>query len=278
MQSLREPKKRSELRLKLGGYYYATRRKIAWLFLLKQFARKRQEIPLEHPAFSHRTPLLRKLKDVDMWMQHNKVQNLRLACEKLNGLVLAPGEVFSYWYLIGKPTARKGYLAGMVLQSGRFTSGVGGGLCQLSNLIFWMTLHTPLTVTERHRHGYDVFPDSNRTQPFGSGATCYYPYGDLMIRNDTPDTYQLFVRVGTEHLEGEWRVSRKPRVRFEIEERNHSMQSTAWGGYIRHNELYRLCYDENDTLINEESVVENNAIMMYSPLLETAQSSDCETQ
>ena len=45
----------------------------------------------------------------------------------------------------------------------------GGGLCQLSNLIYWMTLHTPLTITERYRHSYDVFPDSNRTQPFGSG-------------------------------------------------------------------------------------------------------------
>lgn len=44
-----------------------------------------------------------------------------------------------------------------------------------------MALHTPLTVTERHRHGYDVFPDAERTIPFGSGATCFYNYGDLMI-------------------------------------------------------------------------------------------------
>ncbi len=73
---------------------------------------------------------------------------------------------------------------------------------------FWMTVHTPLTVIERHRHGYDVFPDSNRTQPFGSGASCFYPHGDLMIRNDTPDDYQLLVSVGDKFLEGEWRVDR----------------------------------------------------------------------
>ena len=58
----------------------------------------------------------------------------------------------------------------MLLKNGTVQYGCGGGLCQLSNLIFWMTLHTPLEVKERHRHGYDVFPDSNRTQPFGSGA------------------------------------------------------------------------------------------------------------
>lgn len=102
----------------------------------------------------------------------------------------------SYWYLIGKPTAGKGYLPGMILRNGGYLAATGGGLCQLSNLIYWMTLHTPLTVVERHRHGYDVFPDANRTQPFGSGATCFYPYLDLMIRNDTQDTYQMRVRVG----------------------------------------------------------------------------------
>ena len=64
----------------------------------------------------------------------------------------------SYWYLIGKPTAGKGYLPGMILRNGGYLAATGGGLCQLSNLIYWMTLHTPLTVVERHRHGYDVFP------------------------------------------------------------------------------------------------------------------------
>ena len=59
-----------------------------------------------------------------------------------------------------------------------------------------MTLHTPLTVVERYRHSYDVFPDSGRTQPFGSGATCVYPYRDLMIRNDTQTTFRLHVTVG----------------------------------------------------------------------------------
>ncbi len=50
---------------------------------------------------------MRRLRDVDMWMQENKVTNLRLASARVNGIVLRPGQTFSYWYLIGRPTARK---------------------------------------------------------------------------------------------------------------------------------------------------------------------------
>ncbi len=262
-----EPRRRSEVRLRLGKTYYTARRRVQWLFWKKTFAKERAQAPFDHLYFAHKTPLMRKLKDVEMWMQENKVKNLRLACEKLNGIVLRPGEVFSYWYLIGKPTRRKGYVDGMVLKSGTFTSGLGGGMCQLSNLIFWMTLHTPLTVVERHRHSYDVFPDAGRTQPFGSGATCFYPYGDLMIRNDTEETFCLSVRVGEEFLEGAWSADRPPLYRYEVEERNHTITSEYWGGYVRHNELYRRQFDLAGNLLDEQLCVENNAIMMYSPLL-----------
>lgn len=94
---------------------------------------------------------MRQLRGEDLELQHNKITNLRLAVDRLDGIVLAPGETFSYWKLIGKPSRRKGYLEGMVLFLGQIGSDVGGGLCQLSNLIFWMTLHTPLTVVERYR-------------------------------------------------------------------------------------------------------------------------------
>ena len=141
----------------------------------KIFARERSAQKLPFVYYAHKTLLLRKLKDVDMWLQQNKVVNLRIAATRLDGVILKPGEVFSYWKLIGKPTKRKGYVDGMILRNGQVMAGTAGGLCQMSNLIFWMTLHTPLTVVERHRHGFDVFPDSNRTQPFGSGEEfCYH--------------------------------------------------------------------------------------------------------
>lgn len=266
--TVREPKKRSNLRLKLGGAYFSAQRKLRWLSMRKHFARERSGEDLAYQAFSHHTPLMRKLRDVDMQLQRNKVTNLRLACARLDGLLLRPGETMSYWYLIGKPTAGKGYLPGMILRNGGYLAATGGGLCQLSNLIYWMTLHTPLTVVERHRHGYDVFPDANRTQPFGSGATCFYPYLDLMIRNDTQDTYQMRVRVGKTDLEGEWRVSAGPTERYAVVERNHEMRAQYWGGYIRHNELYRQTFDLQGKLLAETPVAVNDAVMMYSPYLE----------
>ena len=169
------PIERSRLRLLCGRLWYTLLRYALWYFGGIRFARRRPAPECRCLHFAHRTPLLRKLRAVDMRYQHNKIVNLRIAAARLDGVVLRPGETLSYWRLIGRPTRRKGYLDGIVLFCGTFRPGVGGGLCQLSNLLFWMTLHTPLTVVERYRHSYDVFPDSGRTQPFGSGAPCDYP-------------------------------------------------------------------------------------------------------
>ena len=264
---MKEPVARSDLRLALGGAYYGTLRKLLWIKERSSFTRERCEAILPYSAASHKTPLMRRLRDVDMWMQENKVTNLRLASARVNGIVLRPGQTFSYWYLIGRPTARKGYLPGMLLRNGRAVAGVGGGLCQLSNLIFWMTLHTPLTVVERYRHSYDVFPDSGRTQPFGSGATCVYPYRDLMIRNDTQTTFRLHVTVGEECLEGEWRADRRPEFAYRVVERGHCMKSEWWGGYSRHNELFREVYDTEGRCVDVQYITRNDALMMYSPFL-----------
>lgn len=266
---MEQPIKRSRIRQKLGLKYYTLRRKLWWMLNRDRFAKTKLDYDLPYLAFAHKSILMRKLKDVDMWMQENKVINLKLAVAELDGIVLKPGELFSYWRLIGRPSAKRGYVDGMVLtNTGGFRADVGGGLCQLSNLIFWMTAHTPLTIVERHRHGYDVFPDSNRTQPFGSGATCQYPHYDLMIQNDTEDTYQIRLVVGSEYLEGAWMVSEKPSLYYDIEEREHQITGELWGGYTRHNELYQLSYEfETGKKVGEKLLVKNSAIMMYQPFL-----------
>lgn len=268
MSSIQKPIPRSRLRQKCGRIYYGAMRKLLWVSMARKFARVRQEEPLKYLCFSHKTPLRRQLKDVDMWLQDNKVINLKLAAPRIHGILIRPGETFSYWRLIGKPSRIKGYAKGMVLRSGTFAAGTGGGLCQLSNLIFWMAAHSPLTVVERHRHGYDVFPDSNRTQPFGSGATCYYPHGDLMLRNDTQNTYQILVTVGNEYLEGELRAAVPVGRVYRIKEKNHRMEPEYWGGYSRHNELYQEVRSPDGVLLESKLLVENHALMMYSPFLD----------
>lgn len=264
----REPIRRGRLRAALGMAFYSAMRQLLWLKMHGQFALERSGDELPFLTFQHQTPLLRKLKDVDMQYQYNKITNLRLAAARIDGLVIHPGETFSYWRLIGKPTKGKGYLPGMILVYGTVQSGTGGGLCQLSNLLYWMALHSPLTVTERHRHGYDVFPDSKRTQPFGCGATCYYPHGDLMLRNDTDRYFQICVKVGEECLEGRLLSSQPEELRYVIVERDAEMRGEYWGGYSRHNKLYRRVFDSDGELLYEELVAVNDALMMYSPFLE----------
>ena len=266
-RSVQKPKNRHALRLALGRRYFIAKRHVIWMFGGTRFAKVRQDVGLAHEHFSHQTPLLRKLKDVDMQLQHNKVVNLRIALEKVNGVVVRPGETFSYWRLIGRPSRRKGYVDGMILDKGTFRAGVGGGLCQLSNLIYWMTLHTPLTVVERHRHSYDVFPDAGRTQPFGSGATCFYNYGDLMIKNDTGQDFQLVLGLTDSYLIGAWKSDMPIDYRYEVYEKAHIIQSEPWGGYTRHNLIFRKRFGLDGGLIDDEPVTENHAIMMYSPLL-----------
>jgi len=267
-RKLGAPQNRSQLRLGLGRLYYTMRRYGEWFLTRKRYARTvNRGITLPHVIFSHHTPLLRQLRNVDMQLQHNKIVNLKLAGACINGLVLKPGETFSFWRLIGKTTERKGYLKGMVLNNGGFYPGTGGGLCQMSNLIYWITLHTPLTVVERWRHNYDVFPDANRTQPFGSGATVAYNYIDLQIKNETNTDYQLHIWLDEQYLHAEWRSGAPPDLSYEVYESDHFINAEWWGGYTRCNVLHRRVYDPHHHEIGDEFICRNQAIMMYEPLL-----------
>lgn len=266
-----KPKERSRLRILVGSTYFTLGRYLHWHCRGTKYAATKSNSLFPAIVFQHRTPLLRKLKNVDMWLQHNKVINLKIAIKNIDGIIVQPGETFSYWKLIGKPTAKKGYVEGMILNKGRYETGIGGGLCQLSNLIYWLTLHTPLTVTERYRHGYDVFPDSNRTQPFGSGATCSYNYIDLQLKNETDQPYQLHLQVTDKDLIGQWRAPKNISYKYEVYEKEHSISHEYWGDYVRHNAIYRKVYDTQGEEIADEFITENHAIMMYQPLLENPQ-------
>lgn len=211
-------KKRLPFRLACGRCFYTLKRYAKWQFGDIKFAQTKRSELYPYMYFEHKTPLLRPLKDIDMKYQHQKVENLKIALPHLDHIVVYPKETMSYWKLIGKPTYRKGYKDGMILNEGKVAYGCGGGLCQLSNLLFWISAHTPLEIVERHRHGYDVFPDANRTQPFGSGATCFYPYGDLMIYNPTSIPFQLSLHMSHTELFGSWHSVIAPHQTYEIEE------------------------------------------------------------
>jgi vancomycin resistance protein VanW len=262
-----ETRNTKKLRQQLGKLYYCFRRYIRWMTGPERWA-VRREPALPISLIEHQTPLLRQLKDVDMYLQHNKIVNLRLAAACIDGTVLYPGETWSFWKSVGAPSRRKGYLDGLVLQSGRIGVGVGGGLCQMGNLLYWMALHTPLTVVERWRHSYDVFPDTGRTLPFGSGATLAYNYIDLQLRNDTDRPFQLNVLVGEIFLHGSISSNTEWPERYHIVETDHAIRHETWGGYSRHNRIERKVFDTSGVMLRQELMTENHALLMYQPFLE----------
>lgn len=171
------------------------------------FAGEKAE-PLPALIYRHQSLIRRRLGQVDMELQESKAVNLALAAPKINGVVLWPGQTFSFWRLVGRCTARKGYKTGMTISNGRTGQGVGGGMCQFTNLIHWMALHSPLTIVEHHHHdSLDLFPDFGRQVPFGVGTSIAYNYLDYRLRNDTSQPFQLMAWVEGEYLCGQLRAA-----------------------------------------------------------------------
>lgn len=263
-----QPIKRGRLRKYFGKKYFCYKRYFKWYFGKEKMATNRPDTSLPVTLISHKSILLRQLKAVDMYLQYNKITNLQLAANRINNLILQPNEVFSFWYLVGNTSARKGYKTGLMLDNGAITSGIGGGLCQMGNLIFWMAMHSPLTVIERWRHSYDVFPDSNRTLPFGSGATLSYNYIDLQLKNETKQPIQIKLWLDETHLNGAILAEEELAVNYKIVEKNHQFRHEHWGGYTRHNQIFKQIFDKkNGEMIKEELAVENHAVLMYQPFL-----------
>jgi len=274
LNRIEEPKKRSSIRKLFGKEYFILKRRFNWSFDTKNYAKKNKHVDYTNSVFKHRSMILRPLKDVDMYLQENKRTNLKLAIQHMNEVEIKPDETFSIWKLVGRPTKSKGYLDGLVLNGGKIEKGTGGGLCQLGNLLFWVFAHSPLDVIERYRHGYDVFPDVNRKVPFGAGATLSYNYIDLQVKNNTKNGFQLKFWMDDTYLYGELFAKDEVLEKYEVVERDHSIQHQFWGGYSRHNRIVkRTILGDN---VDESLIVENHAIMMYEPFLEDKSSKKTE--
>ncbi len=269
---MKKIKKRSFLRLFIGRYFYILKRYLEWQKSKHLFATTMKSTYYDHVIVSHSSPMIRKLSQVKMQLQYNKKTNLALAIQHLDKIIIKPQQRFSFWYLVGNPTQKKGYLPGFSLNQGQLIETVGGGLCQLSNLIFWMSLHTPLTIMERYRHTYDVFPDANRTLPFGSGATVAYNYIDLQLLNNTAHTFQLKLWIENETLYGQWCCDHVLEYTYKVREEGHQISHFMAGKYMRENKLYKLTIDQQtQEEVRKQLVVTNNALMMYNPLLDEYQ-------
>jgi vancomycin resistance protein VanW len=245
---------------------HRARRRAAWLTSGTRWATRAAGTPeLPVRIKRHGSLLLRELSPAEMPLQHNKVVNLRLASARTDGVVIRPGETFSFNKVVGNCTRRKGYLVGMRLSNGDAQTGVGGGICQLANLLHWMFLHSPLTVVERSEHSFDPFPDKLRVLPWGVGCSIVWNYVDLVVRNDTDVTFQVRTWVEEKHLRGELRADRPVGHAYKVEARDEEfvrVGARIW----RRNEIWRTLVDRRTgEAVGEELLKRNCAIVKYPP-------------
>lgn len=139
-------------------------------------------------------------------------------------------------------------------------------MCQFTNLIHWMVLHSDLDIIEHHHHdGMDLFPDYGRQIPFGTGTSILYNYLDYRFQNNTDRTYQLTVWTDGEYLHGELLADRPQQYSYHIECRNEFFSREEDGVY-RNNEIWRHKIDVH-TGEGAEAVLlrRNHAKIAYDP-------------
>jgi vancomycin resistance protein VanW len=250
----------------LAVWVNRSRRRLQWLRSDRCWASRQTPDSLAVRVKPHKSLLLRQMGDSDMYLQHNKVTNLKLAAQRLDGILIGPGETFSFNRLVGNCTRRRGYVEGMRLSNGEAVPGVGGGICQLANLLYWMVMHSALTVTERSEHSFDPFPDNGRVLPWGTGCSIVYNYVDLQFRNDTDSTFQLRIGVGERYLEGELRADREQAASYKVFARNERFYRLG-DEYFRANEIWRTVIDRRTgNTVGEERLRHNCALVKYLPV------------
>lgn len=202
---------------------------------------------------------------IDPRLQRNKAANIRLACSKMNGLIIAPGETFSFWNRVGKTSRRNGFSEGRVLVNGKLVAGIGGGLCNLANTINRLVLHSPLTITELHHHSDALAPDPDgKHVPYGAGTSVNYNFLDYRFRNDTVQPVQLCLWCEGEDLYAELRTVKDFPHTYRLTEEDHHFHREADGKYYRLSRIFRETLDRaTGETVRKELVWDNRSEVLF---------------
>jgi len=254
---------------------FRVRRQIVCLRRLPRWLVERGTVAAEHAnpdeisrytwrLAAHSSPLNRSPGSIPTDLQQGKETNVALAAATLDGLVIKPNQTFSHHHAVGRTTRRRGYRRGMELHNEESTGSRGGGLCQVSNSFYWVAVQAGMRIVERHRHGLDLFPDHERTVPFGCGATVVYNYADFRFENPLPQPVLMRARIEDGSFISELWTTEDPGVRFEIEEVDHRFFKDDMG-WVRENRLLRRVATSSGELLNELEIAHNVGRVMYEP-------------
>ena len=111
----------------------------------------------------------------------NRIHNIKISASKFNGILIPPGEEFSFNKTLGEVGPDQGYLPELVIKKNKTVPEYGGGICQVSTTMFRVAVNSGMEILERHPHAYPV----KYYSPQGFDATVYLPSPDLRFRNNT---------------------------------------------------------------------------------------------
>ncbi len=229
----------------------------------ERFAGTFQSDPLPNLVSSHSSRLIKTGPGIDRTLQENKAVNIELASACISGLVIRPGEVFSFWRLVGRTTEKRGYKNGRVIIGNRIVPGLGGGLCNLGHTIHRIVLHSPLEVTEFHSHSDALGPDEGPRVPFGTGTSICYNHIDFRFRNNTDQDVQLIAYCRDGMSYAELRSERPFPWRYRLVEEDLHFRKEG-EKYYRNSEIYRETMEKDtDTVIRRELIFRNHSEVMF---------------
>ena len=233
------------------------------------YAQTQNARPLPHGIFETRSLMLNQNSGFDMKYQFNKVHNLKLAAKKINGLLIRPGEVFSFCFVTRKADRSEPYRDGLSLVNGEITGEYGGGLCQFSNMLYWMFLHTPLTIVERHGHEVEAIPPTEADYLAGVDATVAEGWLDLKVKNDTTHTYQLAIDFDSDTMYG--KVLSDGEKCFEYQVYNQSLRYVKEGSKIVEKSVVMRKRTSRFTGQSKEEKLYDNTCIIDYPLPESTE-------
>lgn len=239
------------------------------LFSSEKFAVAYSKEPLKEVGSSISGCMIKRGRGINPELQINKAENIRLACSKINGLIINPGETFSFWKIVGRTSRKNGFLDGRILMNGKLVSGIGGGLCNLANSLHIVVMNSPMTVTELHHHSDALAPDEGGVRkPYSAGTSVNYNFIDFRFRNDTKDRIQLMTYCEGENLTVELRCGKPFSESYRIVEEEHHFTKDENGCYFRKSKIYREIIDkETGQLKKRELKWDNKSKVMFDPSL-----------
>ena len=232
----------------------------------EKFATHQQQDKLPVVIYSNSNNMIKRGPGIDPQLQLNKADNIRLACSRMNGVIVNPGETFSFWKLVGKTSKRNGFAEGRVIVNGKL---VAGGLCNLANTINLLVMHSPMTITELHHHSDALAPDPGGVRvPYSAGTSVNYNFVDYRFRNDTEQPVQLCAWCDGDDLCTELRTTMEFPTTYRLVEEDHHFHQEASGNYYRISKIYLETLDRTTGEVLERRLQwDNRSRVMFDPAL-----------